>query len=63
MHIRYASLVLMHALLAEPVKKPAKKYDAFLTSEALIKQIPRLLGPGLSKGASLFSYFFLTSLY
>ena len=27
----------------------AKKYDAFLASEALIKQIPRLLGPGLSK--------------
>ena len=36
------------------VKKLAKKYDAFLASEALIKQIPRLLGPGLSKGA-LFS--------
>ena len=27
----------------------AKKYNAFLASEALIKQIPRLLGPGLSK--------------
>ena len=32
------------------VKKLAKSYDAFLASEALIKQIPRLLGPGLSKG-------------
>lgn len=32
------------------VKKLAKKYDAFIASEALIKQIPRLLGPGLSKG-------------
>ena len=32
------------------VKKLAKQYDAFLASEALIKQIPRLLGPGLSKG-------------
>lgn len=31
------------------VKKLAKKYDAFMASEALIKQIPRLLGPGLSK--------------
>jgi len=31
------------------VKKLAKKYDAFLASEALVKQIPRLLGPGLSK--------------
>ena len=34
------------------VKKLAKKYDAFLASDALIKQIPRLLGPGLSKGNS-----------
>ena len=34
------------------VKKLAKKYDAFLASDALIKQIPRLLGPGLSKGES-----------
>jgi large subunit ribosomal protein L10Ae len=32
------------------IKKLARKYDAFLASEALIKQIPRLLGPGLSKG-------------
>jgi large subunit ribosomal protein L10Ae len=31
------------------IKKLAKKYDAFLASEVLIKQIPRLLGPGLSK--------------
>ncbi|KAI9207848.1 60S ribosomal protein I1-a [Polychytrium aggregatum] len=31
------------------IKKLAKKYDAFLASEALIKQIPRLLGPGLAK--------------
>ena len=27
----------------------AKKYNAFLASESLIKQIPRLLGPGLNK--------------
>jgi large subunit ribosomal protein L10Ae len=33
------------------VKKLARRYDAFLASDALIKQIPRLLGPGLSKGA------------
>ena len=32
------------------IKKMARKYDAFLASESLIKQIPRLLGPGLSKG-------------
>ena len=31
------------------VKALAKKYDAFLASETLIKQIPRLLGPGLNK--------------
>ncbi|KAJ1913096.1 60S ribosomal protein L10A [Mycoemilia scoparia] len=31
------------------VKILAKKYDAFIASEALIKQIPRLLGPGLHK--------------
>jgi len=31
------------------VKKMAKKYSAFLASEAIIRQIPRLLGPGLNK--------------
>mmetsp|Transcript_56988 Transcript_56988/g.137740 ORF Transcript_56988/g.137740 Transcript_56988/m.137740 type:complete len:224 (+) Transcript_56988:74-745(+) len=31
------------------VKKLAKKYDAFVASAALVKQVPRLLGPGLSK--------------
>jgi large subunit ribosomal protein L10Ae len=31
------------------VKKLAQKYHAFLASDALIKQIPRLLGPGLNK--------------
>ena len=34
------------------VRSLAKKYDAFLASESLIKQIPRLLGPGLHKGMS-----------
>lgn len=33
------------------VKKLAQKYQTFLASETLIKQIPRLLGPGLSKGS------------
>ena len=33
------------------VKKLAKKYDAFLASESLIKQIPQILGPGLIKAA------------
>merc|ERR1712105_382018 len=31
------------------VKKLAKRYDAFLASESLIRQIPRVLGPGLNK--------------
>ncbi|PHH52945.1 60S ribosomal protein L10a [Ceratocystis fimbriata CBS 114723] len=31
------------------IKKLARKYDAFIASETLIKQIPRILGPGLSK--------------
>ena len=31
------------------IKKFAKKFDAFLASDTLIKQIPRLLGPGLTK--------------
>lgn len=31
------------------IKKFAKKYDNFLSSAALIKQIPRILGPGLTK--------------
>jgi len=31
------------------IKKFAKKYHQFLASETLIKQIPRLLGPGLNK--------------
>lgn len=33
------------------IKKLARKYDAFVASDTLIKQIPRLLGPGLSKGS------------
>lgn len=27
----------------------AKQYDAFLASDSLIKQIPRIVGPGLNK--------------
>merc|ERR1712183_559989 len=34
--------------LKKLIKKLAKKYNAFLASESLIKQIPRLLGPGLN---------------
>lgn len=31
------------------VKKLAARYDAFVASQSLIKQIPRLLGPGLNR--------------
>uniref|UniRef100_A0AC35TU85 Ribosomal protein n=1 Tax=Rhabditophanes sp. KR3021 TaxID=114890 RepID=A0AC35TU85_9BILA len=31
------------------IKKLAKSYDAFIASDTLIKQIPRILGPGLNK--------------
>ncbi len=31
------------------IKKFAKEYDSFLASGTLIKQIPRILGPGLTK--------------
>lgn len=31
------------------VKKLAKSFDAFLASDVVIKQIPKLLGPGLTK--------------
>merc|ERR1712072_573378 len=34
------------------IKKLARKYDAFVASDTLIKQIPRLLGPGLSKAGN-----------
>merc|ERR1712115_73909 len=37
------------SMSADDLKKLNKKYDAFLASESLIKQIPRLLGPGLNK--------------
>lgn len=39
------------------VKKLAKKYHAFLASESVIKQIPRLLGPGLNKAGKWLVYF------
>jgi large subunit ribosomal protein L10Ae len=31
------------------IKKLAQKYQAFIASESVIKQIPRILGPGLNK--------------
>merc|ERR1711959_679399 len=46
-----AKLIELENMSVDDLKKlnknNAKKYDAFLASEALIEQIPRLLGPGL----------------
>lgn len=41
------------------VKKLAKKYHAFLASESVIKQIPRLLGPGLNKAGKYLILFYI----
>merc|ERR1711862_653669 len=51
-HIDEAKSLGMDAMSADDkkkVKKLAAKYDAFMASDTLIKQIPRLLGPGLNK--------------
>ena len=45
------------------VKALAKKYDAFLASDTLIKQIPRLLGPGLNKVRTYLYFLLNISLY
>lgn len=31
------------------IKNLAKKYDAFLASDSIIKKLPRLMGPGLNR--------------
>ena len=41
------------------VKKLAASYDAFLASDTLIKQIPRLLGPGLNKVCKNYGFLIL----
>ena len=43
------STVLPSHPLPIPPSLLAKSYDAFLASDSVIKQIPRLLGPGLNK--------------
>merc|ERR1712018_164213 len=48
-HIDEAKAAGIPAMSADEVKKLAAQYDAFLASDTLIKQIPRLLGPGLNK--------------
>jgi len=48
---KYMDVEMLKALKKNKklVRKLAKKYDAFLASDTLIKQVPRLLGPGLNK--------------
>jgi len=36
------------------IKKLADQYDAFLASASLIRQIPRIMGPGLNKAGKFF---------
>merc|ERR1711909_50970 len=48
-HIDEATKHNVPHMSVDDLKKLAKKYDAFLASDALIRQIPRLLGPGLNK--------------
>jgi large subunit ribosomal protein L10Ae len=33
----------------KPIKKFSKKYDFFLASDSIIRNVPRILGPGLNK--------------
>lgn len=40
---------MLRIVIKTCLSSTAKKYDAFLASESLIKQIPRILGPGLNK--------------
>merc|ERR1712149_96209 len=51
-HIDEATSKELPCMSADDLKKLnrlSKSYDAFLCSDTLIKQIPRLLGPGLNK--------------
>ena len=35
------------------IRKLAKKYDAFLASDTLIKKLPRIMGPGLNRAGTV----------
>ena len=47
--MQHVTLLLSDGTLTVCMFYAAKKYSAFLASETVIKQIPRLLGPGLNK--------------
>ena len=54
----------MSRVAKKKVKSLAKKYDAFLASDTLIKQIPRLLGPGLNMvGENIYEAIWVSSLF
>ena len=48
-HEKAAKELNLAYMTVDDLKKLAKKYDAFLASDTLIKLIPRLLGPGLNR--------------
>merc|ERR1719149_618752 len=50
-HCEEAERIGIDKMSVDELKKfnKTKKFDAFLASDTLIKQIPRLLGPGLTK--------------
>merc|ERR1711966_274676 len=48
-HVEEAEKNSIPSMTVEDLKKLDKNNHAFMASEALIKQIPRLLGPGLNK--------------
>merc|ERR1712176_1418409 len=48
-HIDEAKTIGLDSMDVDALKKLTKEYHGFLASESIIKQIPRLLGPGLNK--------------
>merc|ERR1712029_567335 len=48
-HCEQADRIGVEHMSVEDLKKLAKRYDFFMASDNMIKQIPRLLGPGLTK--------------
>lgn len=45
------------------IKNLAKKYDAFLASDTLIKKLPRIMGPGLNRYILLKNYKMMISIW
>ena len=45
------------------IRKMAKKYDFFIASDNMIKQIPRILGPGLTKAGKFPTLYVLVAIW